>query len=447
MKQERQDYHNKPRQRGVVLLITLVVVIILAATSFIFISRLNTRRRADQYIIDYTSAQYARDSALKYSLATLEEIKPRLVERPNEPDFSDLFLLTDVQYEEFIRGWLETNNLEMKDEFRLQYDTNDPNTTEFADINDFQDTNDPNLLQGFRFLAEDVNNPDYFTVRGPYGAEWPLVAPPMEFEIGNAKVTIRIEDENAKYPLGWAMLEDENIRREAVASLEIFCERMWADLYTDTYETDTEYLTGQLEEINNVSPFKIKFTSITKLETTEPVVTTIAGSSRTRTTRAQTVRKTFSAEQQTAQQAADFAKIFHSSLIDTDLLARPTVVSEKRKESASKYISLWSATMVNINTAPRNVLEAALVFGGNEVEIAEQIILKRREKPFKDFEELKKELFSYSDNLDKCKDFITTESDVFTIKITAVSGLAKSSAVIGIKRDGKNVQRIAIEPG
>jgi hypothetical protein len=60
---------------------------------------------------------------------------------------------------------------------------------------------------------------------------------------------------------------------------------------------------------------------------------------------------------------------------------------------------------------------------------------------------LKTELFRYSDSIDKCEKYITTVSRFFTIKVTAVSGVAKASTVIAITKDGGKVQRVAIING
>jgi len=110
-------------------------------------------------------------------------------------------------------------------------------------------------------------------------------------------------------------------------------------------------------------------------------------------------------------------------------------------------MGMWGSQKVNVNTAPRHVLEAAFIFGGNEVEIAEEIIQQRRQETFKNIEDLKKVLFRYSDSIDKCEKYITTVSGFFTIKITAVSGVAKASSIIAITKDGGKVKRIAVING
>jgi type II secretory pathway component PulK len=102
---------------------------------------------------------------------------------------------------------------------------------------------------------------------------------------------------------------------------------------------------------------------------------------------------------------------------------------------------------VNVNTAPRHVLEAAFTFAGDQVQIAEEIIQRRRIEPFTDIQDLRTSLFRYSDSIGKCEKYITTSSRFFTIKVTAVSGAAKASTVIAITKDGKIVKRIAVING
>jgi type II secretory pathway component PulK len=147
------------------------------------------------------------------------------------------------------------------------------------------------------------------------------------------------------------------------------------------------------------------------------------------------------------KQTKDFSKLFHSSLLDTQMLAAPTIISEDRKESALKYMGLWGTTQVNINSAPRNVLEAAFTFGGDADKIADEIIKERREKTFASIDELKKELFSFSDSIEKSRPYITTTSSVFSIHVTASSGVAKASAIIVVLKNGGKIERVAIMCG
>jgi len=401
---------NKVNRPGIVLLVTLVVLIVLSTLAFTLSSRVAAQRHRDWYMIRYQKARYACDSALKYALATLDEFTPQLVSRPNEPDFSDLFILTEQQYQELLAAWADELRA---DRIRSGNDVNDSSYAgEADDVGSVDDFNDPNSL----------------TIRGPYGPSWPFVTEPVEFEIGDATVKIEIEDENAKYPIGWALLGEKQVQREAQAGLEIFCEWMGFD------DTQIESLKKQLKQISEIKLFKLDFKPTTITDKKRPVRVRRRGRPASKTRR----------DIPAVVHIADFARLFHSSLIDTEALARPTIISESRKESALKYMGLWASSRVNINTAPRHVLEAAFAFGGDEVEIAEEIIQRRRISPFKDIQDLKKALFRYSASTEKCEKYITTASRFFTIKVTAVSGVAKASTIIAITKDGKKIERIAV---
>ena len=207
-------------------------------------------------------------------------------------------------------------------------------------------------------------------------------------------------------------------------------------------------LKSELTKIGQIKPFALDFKLMTR--TVRTSVPTRAASSKSRTSKTpqtRLVRKPVTVAVQISEQTTHFAKLFHSSLIDTEALARPTIVSPGRNESALKYMGMWGTMKVNINTAPRHVLEAAFIFGGDEVQIAEEIIQRRRIEPFKDIEDLKEAAFRYSDSIGRCEKYITTVSRFFTIKVTAVSGVAKASSVIGITKDGEKVKRIAVING
>jgi len=425
---------NRP---GIVLLVTLILLVVLSTLGYTLSTRVAAQRHRNQYIIDYSSARYGCDSAVKYALATLEDIDPQLISRPNEPDFSDLFYLTEVEYQELLEQWgLESQltTLDGSESFKGMVDIG--NVDKLGDIDDVNDINSDEIgIAGF-------GSYDSLTISGPYGPPWPFITGPVEFEVGSAKIRIEIEDENAKYPLGWALLNDKAIQREVQAGFETFCEM------TGLNAEQIDSLKNELQEIGKIKPFALDFKPTTR--TVKTPITTRTVRSKSRTSKAPQTRlrrKTVPAAEQISEQTTHFAKLFHSSLIDTEALARPTIVSRGRKESALKYMGMWGSMKVNINTAPRHVLEAAFIFGGDEVQIAEEIIQRRRIEPFADIQELETDLFRYSDSIGKCEKYITTVSRFFTIKVTAVSGVAKASTVIAITKDGEKIKRIAVING
>ncbi len=426
-----QNNYGGPNRPGIVLLLTLVLLVVLSALGYTLTIRVAAQRHRDRYMIDYTSARYACDSAVKSALVVIGDINtPPLVIRADEPDFSDLFTLTEAQYQELLEEWAAKRALDERQ---------DPNRTgDINDFNDFNDINDINDLGLYVYSLTEVNITNFLIIRWPYGPVWPFITEPVEFEIGSAKVRIEIEDENAKYPLGWAVMDDKKIQREALAGFKTFCEWM------DVNDTDISSLEKQLKEVSKIKSFRLNFKPI-KIRKT--VRRTTRRRRRRGRRKARTTRRVVTTTIPATVHTTDFARLFHSSVIDTEVLARPTIVSESRKESALKYLGMWSSSRVNINTAPRQVLEAAFTFGGDYREIAEEIIRQRQRKPFKNIKELEKLLFRYSDSVKKCQPYLTTVSRFFTIRITAVSGVAKASTVIALTKDGKKTQTVAVISG
>jgi len=427
---EDQDNRNISQNRpGVILLVTLVLLVVLATLGYTLSSRVTAQRHRNQYIIDYSNARYGCDSAVKYALATLEELDPQLVSRPNEPDFSDLFALDEIGYQELIEQW--------QDESEADGFNSGKNIDDKSDVDSIIGTdNGRNGIAGFK-------DPYSMKIRGPYGPPWPFVTEPAEFEIGSAKIRIEIEDENAKYPLGWVLLTNPEIQREVDAGFQTFCEMMRLDF------TQIDSLRGQLLEIGEIKSFELSFKPKTKT-VRSPVSTKSKTTSKSRTSRTsgpKLIRRTIPVSKQISDQTTHFAKLFHSSLINTEPLAKPFIESEYRKEFPLKYIGLWGTRQVNINTAPRHVLEAALIFGGDEVEVAEEIIQQRQEEPFENIEGVKERLSRYSDSIGKCEEYITTKSSFFMVRITATSGVAKASSLIAITKQGNKVTRIAVING
>jgi hypothetical protein len=448
------EFVDRDDPSGIVLLITLVLLVALSTVGYILSSRIAVQRHRDNFIIDYQAARYGCDSALKYALATLEGPNaPELISRPNEPDFSDLFNLDELEYRKLIESWEAQRGIKKKEVPREVDDTNDINDTN--DANDIgrrrksSDFNDANEIFDFNNMQKDGNIPDVgegndvnsFVVRGPYGPPWPYIIEPVELEIGSVKVKIEIEDENAKYPLGWMVLEDEQVKREAESGLTTFLEWMGLGKEVDSLEQ-------QLEDVAKQKRFKVDFAPIQKSSTVQAAP---SRRGRRRSGGAQTQPppqiETISVSQQVTEQTVDFARLFHSSLVDTESLARPTIVSEERKESALKYMGLWGSRKVNINTAPRHVLEAAFAFGGDAEKIADQIIQRRRTEPFKDIADLRKTLLRYTASIDKSEKYITTTSDLFIVKVTAVSGAAKASAVVAVLKDQAGAKRVGMISG
>jgi hypothetical protein len=405
-------------------------------------------------MIDYQMARYACESGLKYALATIDKLEPNYISRPNEPDFSDLFTMGDAEYSQMMQQWTQNLGAEVDGNDLSKTDSN----SRFIDLsflfgpNDVNDANDhSSFLAGFAADANVGQHQDLF-VRGPYGPPWPYLTEPIEIEFGNARVKIEISDENSKLPLTWGISSDEEVKQETKAAILTFCEWMQME------PNDIKTLLVQLKDIKEIKPFSTKLKPVVTVTKTQ-ISRTSDGEDEDSNSRLSQIRRSRRARRGRSGRAGvrtlketrpdvghtmDFAKLMHSPMLDTETLARPVNEDENRTESALKYISLWGTGKVNVNTAPRHVLEAAFTFGGDAVEIAEQIINLRREKAFKDIDDLKKRLFSYSNSIEKCEPYITTQSSYFSIRAEATSGVAKVCAITGLKKEEGKFQKIGI---
>ncbi|MBW8015255.1 MAG: general secretion pathway protein GspK [Planctomycetes bacterium] len=442
------------RHKGAALLMTLAVLVILTTIVFSMVSRLKVKKRRQQYMISYQAARYACDSAMKYALTKAKDIKPELTTRADSPDFSDLFYLTHQQQQEMLEEWAEIKTEELLEEQLNEEDDDEENPLaglmeSLSGMEGGGGFGDPNSGDLFNFnstpgLREDGTiDPNSLTIPGPYGVDWPYISEPMEFKVGDAKVTIKIRDENAKMPLTWGIMKDEKELRAANDALLIFCQ--WMQMEDEHIET----LMMQLEEVKKLKPYSKNLKPIVTLEKTTPSRTsrtsrtprTSRRLSRPRTsTRTVTTKKTRPATGHTS----DFARLLHSSLIDTTILSIPLPDTGERHESALKYLALWGSQKVNINSAPRQVLEAVFTFGGDQEDIADAIIQQRQIKPYKDIKDFKEQNYGFSDSIRKAEPYIVTESSFFAIEVTAVCGNAIVSSVATVKFEKGKPETIAI---
>jgi len=461
MKPDRKKQSGIKNRRAVTLILTLVVLVVLSTILAALAVRLGTLKHRRQYMIDYQVSRYACDSGIKYAMAMAQNINLELLNRDGLVDFSDIFTLDEDEYSELLSEWAQEISIQMELADLEEEAGDDPEADDkgrkLRDISKFikkkpswrrsKDIEPNSTTDMFEDEDEYEEDPYYVDpndviVPGPYGPTWPGVVEPMEFEIGKSRVTIEIEDENAKMPLLWAITTDEKVARQSSDAIEIFCEWMQMD------PCEIEKLATQLSDIGEIKEFDINAKPITITEK----VTKKSSSRNTRRSRRRSRRSRRSRTKTTTKKTTrpavahtcDFARLLHSSMVDLEQLARPIPQTAGRYESALKYLAMWGSSKVNINTAPRHVLEAAFTFGGDAAEIANEIVLKRQIEPFKDIDQLKEKLYGFSGEIDKAKAYITTASTFLSIRVTAWSGKAKTSSVAIIIKNGKKIKKIAI---
>ncbi len=444
----------KAQRSGVALIFTVIVLVLLTALVYRLSDAVSQWKHRMQYMIDYQNARYACESGLKYALASMQELDANCISRPNEPDFSDLFTMSDQEYKEMMLQWAvilaaqtDANGLSFSDFTKAaainlnRYDVNDVNDINTAYDYNAIDTNDYNNM-----ALTDTNDINNMYVRGPYGPQWPYVSKPVEIEFGTAKIEVEIIDENAKLPMVWALSTDANDKDESKAAVVVFCE--WMQMT----QSDIGTLQAEFDDIKEVKPFSLALKEVTTTTTQTADANTntnTATTSRTsrrlsRLRQKRAASKTVTQTRPASAHTLDFAKILHSPMINLDLLAKPVNEDETRPESALKYISLWGMQKVNINSAPRHVLEAAFTFGGDAPDIAQKIIDERRITPFASIDDLKKRLVSYYSSIEKSTPYITTSSDCYSIRVRATSGVARVCATAAVKKEKDKVTQIGI---
>jgi hypothetical protein len=439
-------------RRAVALVLTLVVLVVLTTIVYALASRVAQARHRRQYLIDYQISRYACDSGAKYALAAIKEMDFKLINRKNKPDFSDVFTMGREEYELYLDEWAlklaqqaaaestygagnESSGRSLDaDEGIAPGLSNNSTPSLLGELKKFLD--DPNSGIDPNFLTPDYTEPNAVFIPGPYGPEWPHVCDPIKFEIGQTNVTIEITDENAKMPLTWLVAENDQVRKLAGDALDTFGAWMQMD------PVEIRMLSEQLEDVEDIKRFTINPKSIPIKETVKTPVKSNTSRRRTSPRRPSPKKPVRPAISHTT----DFAKLLHGSAIDFEVLTRPLPDTGDRDESPLKYLGMWGSHKVNINTAPRHVLEALFTFGGDAEDIADEIIQRRHEKPFKDIKDLEESLYRYSESIRKVKagDCITTSSRFFAIKITAAHGRAETQAVATVIKEKKKIVPVAI---
>ncbi|MHC4834755.1 MAG: type II secretion system protein GspK [Planctomycetota bacterium] len=465
MKKTTQQLAERPA--GFVLLTTMIVLVVLASLTTGFALQLSMAKRRHQYMIEYQRARYGLDSAMKYILRTLPTRTFSLSGRQEQPDFSDLFLMNQQEYAAFIAAWAETATDEqieavLKEGASLTQPQGLSTEDQISGLLSLfgggggadSDANDmtPRPYDGDESLYVVELDPNDVMVPGPYGPAWPYVTEPIDLEIGPCKITITIEDENAKLPLSWFVTNSKTANKRAENALKTFAEWIsWGEMTPGELESE---IIDAMDEVYKKKMFTLKPGPILLRTTTTSRAasqTKTGKTSRTRRTTSRTptrtTTRTTTKKRPTVAHRTDFAKLFHSSLLDQEFLAQPLPDTADRRESPLKYLSLWGSQRVNVNTAPRHVLAAAFSLSMDSFDLPEfvqEVIEKRKEKPFSKLNELKELGGLDAETMKQLDNYLTTTSTFFQIRVTSRSGNARSSAVATVVKEGRKTERLAV---
>jgi type II secretory pathway component PulK len=445
-----------PHRHGLVLVVVLMVLVVLTAMTTALSLQIKQTKRRVLYRIDYQRARYACDSALKYLFSVLPEQQYRVQPREGLPDFSDLFWLPEEDYAAYLQAWLDT-----AEDDKIQQVLDLSGLTEETEMPE-QELSLAEILSAFVQRLSDPNadtqtipeeepiDPLKLVVPGPYGPPWPLVSKPIELKFGQADVTIEIEDENAKMPLGWAVSSN----KIAKAALTTFCE--WMSMTAEEIEELHQQCAAIQEQkifVIDPQPILIKSRIASSARQTAQFASRTSTFRTSRRVPGQPAPSTqTSAAAQTTDvlrpaiaHAADFGKLFHSSLLDLEGLGRSRIETGQRNESPLKYLALWGSQEVNINTAPRQVLEAAFTLAAEDPKkLADAVIEQRRIKPFRTLQELEQLVPEEANRIRAAAPYLTTQSVFFQIRILSRCGNARCAAAAAVFKDQKKIETLAV---
>ncbi len=460
MKAIETDNLLNRRSQGFALLVTLLVLVVLAFLVAGLGTRLTMAKRRQQYMIEYQRARYGLDSGIKYILSEMPHLSFSTQSREDVPDFSDLFWMNRAEYDQSISAWAATATDEqldsvlkedatisqtksvdtagLLDQLAALFGGGDDAVPATADPNDFV------IPEGQDVYVVEID-PNDIQVPGPYGPPWPYIVDPIEMDIGPCRVTITIEDENAKMPLSWLITTypEDDPRGQYV--LETFGE--WMQMLPE----EIKALKEQCDLIYQEKPFRLNAGPILVKKNTAAARNSAA--SRFRASRRRTRPQSAAAKQTATEKrpaiahTTDFAKLFHSSLLNRETLAEPIPDTGQRVESPLKYLGLWGSQRVNINTAPRHVLQAAFMQAltwDEAVTMADEVIAGRREKPFPKIDALKEIGLLDEQTFNKLKAYVTTRSTFFKITVTSTTGNARSDAVLTVVREGRQAENLMV---
>lgn len=440
---------------GFALLVTVIVLVVLASLVAGMATRLTMTKRRQQYMIEYQRARYGLDSGIKYILSEMPTVSTSLRSREGQPDFSDLFWMNQQDYAQMITAWAATATDEqlkavMKEDAVVEQ--SEPMDTaalvsKLASLFGGSGNAEPNQVvvpEGEQAYVVEID-PNDIQVPGPYGPPWPQIMDPIEMDIGPCHVTITIEDENAKLPLSWLITTYKEDDKRIQYVLETFGE------YMHMTPPEIKELQAECEDIRQMKPFRMNAGPIL-VRTTSTTASRRSAASRFRTSQTTAAQQTTTTQTTTQKRPAiahttDFAKLFHSSLLDRETLAQPFPDTGDRVENALKYLGLWGSQQVNINTAPRHVLLAALMMAltwDDAVQLADQIIQQRQLKPIVKIDALKEMGMLDTETYNNLRNYVTTTSRFFKITVTSHTGNARANAILTVVKENRQAENLMV---
>jgi hypothetical protein len=384
---------GQARKGGYVLLIVLMAMIVLATVIVQFQAKSSLHLRASEHRREKLQCRYAAESGLIVASHLIKETLETLA-REREKQASDAEKAEAAGDEE--------------------------KTTE-----EVADPNDPN--------EQDVTDPN-ITDPNKQGKELFLFTE-NTFQMGDATVTIKIYDENAKYPVLWSM--GSPYSRGGRPSDKFIPELGKLLNSPDKTAGYAQGLVSELARSIRLPPQEIVATKdnrSTRRSKGKENPTTEQSAVWISKRRPLSVRKRMAQNDERYQLMATFAEQWYQQVADNpeyQLLREPMT---DRSGNFMEYLGLWGHNRINLNTAPAEVIEIAFSEMGLTRDIAQAIVEYRKKKPLLGTGQLK-EIDSIQPFLQVIQSLSVTQSDSFSIQIKAQSGRSQYFLLAGIYKN------------
>jgi type II secretory pathway component PulK len=379
---------GQPGRAGYVLLITIMALILLATMIVQFQAKSSLHLRASAHRQEKLQCRYAAESGLI--------VAPHLIKETLET------LARERQKQASAAEQSESAN----DEDKIVDEVSDSN-----DPNEQDNLTDPNRQGKDLFLFTENT-----------------------FHVGDVTVTIKIYDENAKYPVLWSL--GSPYSRTGRPDSKLIPEL--AKLLQSSSKT-SGYAQGLVSELG--SHLRLPAPEIIVNKARSSVRRRGSKDSSTETApnwtsrrRPLSVRKRIAQHDERYQLMATFAEQWYQQIADNPeyrLLREPIT---DRPGNFMGYLGLWGHSRINLNTAPAEVIEAAFSEIGLTEEVTREIIEYRKKKPLINIGQVK-EVESAGPFVQIIQSLSTIQSDSFSVQIKAQSGRSRYFLLAGIYKN------------
>lgn len=366
MKLLRNMLHRKARyagprgRRGMALLFTLMILVLITAMLVQYQVEATLFVRSSSYRLENLQCRYAAESGLVISHNIIRNmIFGRLPNAPTEE-------------------------------------------TEPPDPNSLLDGLDPN---GLGSGGEDPNDWAFFVEELP--EKETFVVKTEELEIGEAEVTIEIQDESAKWPMLWLL---RSPFRGSDAQKQFL-----------SYAKEMNFESGDARR--TVKLVKSIGRKLDKLLPPPEVQVQVRTTSRRRARRRfRNYNKRLEEEQKRREVMGEFARQWQEALnTEEDYQVLQEYLPEKAN-GFNDFLGVWGSNVININTASAEVIESAFNGLGITGQNAEAIVAFRETTRFNNKSELNNVPGLKKQMVTRMLPLVTVKSDSYSVYVTARLG-------------------------